>query len=120
MTREEIVHVPAVVNNHRHCHVEQKVVVDFRVPRGREGIVQGPNMILQERVFQRQVEQIVEVPMPMAQKEMVLVPTVVHHHSHHHVEQEVIVDDHVPQEKEEIIIVRKINHQERIIQRRRR
>ena len=56
-------------------------------------------MIPQERIFQRQVEQIVEVPMPMAQKEMVLVPTVVHHHSHHHVEQEVIVDDHVPQEE---------------------
>ena len=51
-------------------------------------------------------------------KEMVLVPIVVHHHSHHHVEQEMIIDDHVPQEKEEIIIVRKINHQERIIQRR--
>ena len=50
------------------------------------------------------VEQIVEVPMPMAQKEMVLGPIVVHHHSHHHVEQEVIVDDHVP--------LRKINHQE--------
>ena len=105
-------HVPAVVNNHRHHHVEQKVIVDFHVPHEKEEIVQGPKMIPQERVFQRQVEQIVEVPMPMAQKEMVLVPTVVHHHSHHHVEQEVIVDDHVPQEKEEIIIVRKINHQE--------
>ena len=34
----------------------------------------------------------------MAQKEMVLVPTVVHHHSHHHVEQEVIVDDHCLQD----------------------
>ena len=82
--------------------------VDFHVPHEKEEIVQGSNMIPQERVFQRQVEQIVEVPMPMAQKEMVLVPTVVHHHSHHHVEQEVIVDDHVP--------LRKINHQERIIQ----
>ena len=66
--------------------------------------MQGPEMIPQERVFQRQVEQIVEVPMPMAQKEMVLVPTVVHHHSHRHVEQEIIIDDHVPQEKEEIIM----------------
>ena len=79
----------------------------------------GQRWIPQEHVFQRQVEQIVEVPMPMAQKEMVLVPTVVHHHSHHHVEQEVVlVDDLVPQEKEEIIIVRKINHQERFFQRR--
>ena len=84
------------------------MIVDFHVPHEKEEIVQGPKMIPQERVFQRQVEQIVEVPMPMAQKEMVLVPTVVHHHSHHHVEQEVIVDDHVP--------LRKINHQERIIQ----
>ena len=75
------------------------MIVDFHVPHEKEEIVQGPNMILQERVFQRQVEQIVEVPMPMAQKEMVLVPIVVHHHSHHHVEQEVIVDDHVSQEE---------------------
>ena len=66
--------------------------------------------IPQECVCQRQVEQIVEVPMPMAQKETVLVPIVVHYHSHHHVEQEVIVDDHAPQEKEQIIIVRMINH----------
>ena len=73
-------------------------------------------MIPQEHVFQRLLEQIVEVPMPMAQNEMVLIPTVVHHQSHHHVEQDVIVDDHDPQEKKEIIIVRKINHQERIIQ----
>ena len=28
MTQEEIVHVPAVVNNHRHHHVEQKVSVE--------------------------------------------------------------------------------------------
>ena len=75
-------HVPAVVNNHRHHHVEQKVIVDFHVPHEKEEIVQGPKMIPQERVFQRQVEQIVEVPMPMAQKETVLVPTVMHHHSH--------------------------------------
>ena len=80
------------------------MIVDFYVPHEKEVIVQGPKMIAQERVLQRQVEQIVEVPMPMAQKEMVLVPTVVHHHSHHHVEQEVIVDDHVPQEKKEIIM----------------
>ena len=97
MTQEEIVHVPAVVNNHRHHHVEQKVIVDFHVPHEKEEIVQGPTMILQERVFQRQVDAV-------AQKEMVLVPIVVHHHSHHHVEQEVIIDDHVPQEKEEIIM----------------
>ena len=102
--QEEIVHVPAVVNNHRHHHVEQKVIVDFHVPHEKEEIVQGPKMIPQERVFQRHVEQIVEAPMPMAQKEMVLVPTVVHHRSQHHVEQEVIVDDHVPQEKEETIM----------------
>ena len=95
-----------------HTRTARVVIVDVHVPHEKKEIVQGPKMIPQERVFQRQVEQIVEVPMPMAQKEMVLVPIVVHHHSHHHVEQEVIVDDHVPQEKEEIIIVRKINHQE--------
>ena len=79
MTQEEIVHVPAVVNNYRHHHVEQNVIVDFHVPHEKKEIVQGPKMIPQERVFQRHVEQIVETPMPMAQKEMVLVPTVVHH-----------------------------------------
>ena len=104
MAQEEIVHVPAVVNNHRHHHVEQKVIVDFHVSHEREEIMQGPKMIPQERVVQHQVEQIVEVQMPMAQKEMVLVPTGVHHQNHHHVEQEVIDDDHVPQEKEEIIM----------------
>ena len=51
MTQEEIVHVPAVVNNHRHHHVEQKVIVDFHVPHEKEEIVQGPKMIPQERVF---------------------------------------------------------------------
>merc|ERR1711994_1032344 len=81
------------------------MIVDFHVPHEKEEIVQGPTMIPQERVFQRQVERIAEVPMPMAQKETVLVPMGVHHHSHHHVEQEMIVDDHVPQEKEEIIII---------------
>ena len=96
-----------------HTRTARVVIVDVHVPHEKKEIVQGPKMIPQERVFQCQVEQIVEVPiwdMPMAQKEMGLVPTVVHHHSHHHVEQEVIVDDHVP--------LRKINHQERIIQRR--
>ena len=66
MTQEEIVHVPAVVNNHRHHHFEQmqqNVIVDFHVPHEREEIVQGPKMIPQERDFQCQVEQIVEVPM---------------------------------------------------------
>ena len=79
MTQEEIVHVPAVVNNYRHHHFEQNVIVDFHVPHEKKEIVQGPKMIPQERVFQRHVEQIVEAPMPMAQKEMVLVPIVVHH-----------------------------------------
>ena len=59
MTQEEIVHVPAVVNNQRHHHVEQKVIVDSHVPHEKEEIVQGPKMITQERVVQRQVEQIV-------------------------------------------------------------
>ena len=61
--------------------------------------MQGPKMIPQERAIQRQVEQIVEVPMPMAQREMVLVPIVLHHHNHHQVEQEIIVGDHTPQEE---------------------
>ena len=37
MTQEEIVHVPAVVNNYRHHHVEQNVIVDFHVPEGFSG-----------------------------------------------------------------------------------
>ena len=39
MTQEEIVHVPAVVNNYRHHHVEQKMIVDFHVPTEKEEIV---------------------------------------------------------------------------------
>ena len=53
-------------------------------------------------------EEVVEVPVPMAQEEIMHVPMVVNHHRHHHVEQEFIADVHVPHEKEEIIHVPKI------------
>ena len=36
MTQEEIVHVPAVVNNHRHHHVEQEMIVDVHFPHKKE------------------------------------------------------------------------------------
>ena len=31
MTQEELVHVPTVVNHHRHQHLEQEVLVDVYV-----------------------------------------------------------------------------------------
>ena len=32
-TQEEIIHVPTVIHQHRHHHVEVKQVVDLHVPR---------------------------------------------------------------------------------------
>ena len=40
----------------------------------------------QERIIQQTVEEVVEVPVPMAQEEIMHVPMVANHHRHHHVE----------------------------------
>ena len=40
-----------------------------------------------ERIIQQTVQEVVEVPVPMAQEEIMHVPMVVSHHRHHHVEQ---------------------------------
>ena len=40
-----------------------------------------------ERIIQQTLEEVVEVPVPMAQEEIMHVPMVVNHHRHHHVEQ---------------------------------
>ena len=89
MAQEEIMHVPMVVNHHRHHHVEQA------------------NLFRSTDIC---FEHIVEVPVSRAQEEIVHVPAVVNDHRHHHVEQKMIVDFHVPPEKEEIVVPTVVNH----------
>ena len=74
MAQKEMVLLPTVVHHHSHHHVEQEVIVDDHAPQ--EG-----------RIIQQTIEEVVEVPVPMAQEEIMHVPMVVNHHRHHHVEQ---------------------------------
>ena len=43
-----------------------------------------PEVIPQKRIQHLQVEQLVEVPVPVTQVEIIHVPTVVNHLRHHH------------------------------------
>ena len=65
----------------------------------------------QERVSQRMVEQIVQVPVPNAQEEVMLVPEAVNHHRRSHGEVEQTADIHVPSEQKERSI-----HEEQIVE----
>merc|ERR1712066_98700 len=67
------------------------------------------------RQVQQMVEQIVDVPVPMTQEEIVHVPSVDRQHRHHHVHVDHHVDVHVPHEQEEIVHVPVIQTQERIV-----
>eukprot|EP00972_Heterocapsa_arctica_P077401 11416774-Heterocapsa_arctica.AAC.1 len=62
MTQEEIVHVPTIIDQPRHHHVEVDQIVDVHVPRGHEEIIHLPRITQQEGIHQQHVEMIVEVP----------------------------------------------------------
>ena len=85
MTQEELVHVPMVVNHHRHQHLEQKVLVDVHVTHEKEEIMHASKIIPRERVIQRTAEQVVEISVSMTRGNIVRVPTVVNHRRHHHI-----------------------------------
>ena len=61
MTQEELVHVPTVVNHHRHQHFEQEVLVDVHVTHEKEEIMHVFKIIPRERFIQQTVEQVVEI-----------------------------------------------------------
>jgi hypothetical protein len=77
-------------------------------------MVHVPKIMMQQRVHQQQVEQVVEVPVPMTQEEVVHVPTVITQQraQHQHVEMEVQVP--VPMTQEEVVHVPVVIPQERI------
>ena len=105
--QEELVHVPMVVNHHRHQHLEQKVLVDVHVSHEKEDITHVSKIILRERVIQQTVEQVVEISVPMTHGNIgniVLVLTVVNHGRQHHVEHEVISDVHVPHDRKRLFL----------------
>ena len=67
--------VPTAVHHHSHHHVEQEVIVDDHGPQ-------------EERIIQETVEEVIEVPVPMAQAEIMHVPM-----AHAQVETDVATDE---------------------------
>ena len=53
VTQVGIIHVPTVVNQHRHHHVHVEQIVDVEVPQVREEVVHVPKIIPQERITQQ-------------------------------------------------------------------
>eukprot|EP00972_Heterocapsa_arctica_P002464 355629-Heterocapsa_arctica.AAC.1 len=84
MTQEEIVHVPNIINQHRHHHGELEQIVDGHVPIEQEESIHLPKIIQQQRLIRQACRlagssagvshdpvpglMIVEVPVPMIQK----------------------------------------------------
>ena len=62
-------------------------VIDVHAPHENEEIIHASKIIPQERIIQKTVEPVLEVPVAMTREEIVHVPTVVNHNRHHHVEQ---------------------------------
>ena len=75
-------------SSHGQSVVHVEVVVEVPVPMVQEEIVHAPTIIQQARIFQRQVEMIVEVPaVPMTQgEEIVHVPTIIQQERVQHAE----------------------------------
>jgi hypothetical protein len=79
---EKMVEVPQVARE----HVDQIL----------DQVVEIPKIIAKKRIRRRSVEMIADVPVPMMQKDVALIPTLVNRHRHHHVEQDVVVDVRAP------------------------
>ena len=75
--------------------------------------VHVPKISQQERISQQSVEQIIEVPAPLIQQEMVRLPKITQAPRNHHIEVEQVIEVPVPVHQEEIVHVPKVMQQAR-------
>merc|ERR1719414_1624542 len=81
-----------------------------------EEIVHQPCTVRQPKNVHVEVEEVVEVPVPMTQEELVHIPKVVQQERNHHFHVEEIIDVVVEQKVEEVVHVPLVQTQERIVQ----
>ena len=78
-------------------------------------MIQVPKVVQKERLIQKIVEEIVEVPVEVVQEEIVHIPKTVMQTRFRHVHVEEFVDIPVPQEQIEIVEVPRLLQQERMV-----
>ena len=80
-------------------------------------MIQVPKVVQKERLIQKIVEEVVEVPVEVVQEEIVHIPKTVMQTRFRHVHVEEFVDIPVPQEQIEIVEVPRLLQQERMVRR---
>ena len=78
-------------------------------------MIQVPKVVQKERLIQKIVEEIVEVPVEVVQEEIVHIPKTIMQTRFRHVHVEEFVDIPVPQEQIEIVEVPRLLQQERMV-----
>ena len=104
--REEVIHVPRIIQQERTQQAHVEVPAQVPVSRVQEEVAHVPEIIVQKQA-QHQTEQEVQVPVPMVQEEVMHVPKVIQQKRVQHQQVELEVQGPVQTTQKKSFIVRK-------------